>query len=59
MTKKARDMNSDMVEPMAAPLMPSAGNPSLPKMSIQLRHTFDSIITKELMDSTLVWVVPM
>ena len=57
--KNISETSSARVEPMAAPAIPRAGNPSFPYMSIQLKTTFDSTITMELRVSVFVCMVPM
>ena len=52
------ETSSARLDPIAAPVMPSAGIPNLPNMSIQLKNTFDATMAIELSVSVLVCVVP-
>ena len=57
--KKIRDTSSARLEPIAAPVMPKAGQPNFPNMSIQLNRMFEMTMTTELKVRVLVCVVPM
>ena len=52
--KNIRDTSSARLDPMAAPVIPNAGHPKWPKMSIQLNSTLDATITMELRVSVFV-----
>ena len=57
--KNSSETSSANVEPIAAPAIPKAGIPNLPKIRIQLNRTLDISITTELMPKALVCVVPI
>ena len=57
-TKKMRDTSSARLDPMAAPVMPRAGNPRWPKMSTQLKSMLERTMTTELSVRVFVCVVP-
>lgn len=57
-TKKISETSSARLEPIAAPVIPSAGTPKCPNIRIQLKPTLDATITMEFNVKALVWVVP-
>ena len=52
------DTSSARLDPIAAPVMPIAGRPKWPKISIQLNKMFEATMTIELKVNVLVCVVP-
>ena len=57
--KKSNETSSARLDPMAAPVIPRAGRPNFPKISIQLKKMLDATITMEFIVKVFVWVVPM